>query len=278
MFKKIAIIGVGLIGGSIGLALRSKKLAGQIIGVCRHSQSLRKAVQIGAIDKGSLNCQQAVKGADLVILAAPISQIIKIGKKIAPYLKRGCLLTDVGSTKEELVSEIEKVIPEGIYFVGAHPLAGSEKRGAAFARADLFKDALCLLTKSRKTDPSALKNLSRFWRILGCTVKVTTPAQHDKIVAAVSHLPHLAAVELVCAAEGNLDFAASGFRDTTRIASSDSESWTDVFLSNAGYTLEALEVYIKRLKSIGRLISGRNRTKLKAEFKRAKAIRDALQR
>ena len=277
-FHKITIIGVGLIGGSIGLAAKRKKLAHQIIGVCRHKASLRKALRIGAIDKGSLDYKTAVKDADLIILAAPVSQIIKIGQEIIPYLKPGSLITDVGSTKAEVVREIEKKLPERIYFVGAHPLAGSEKRGADQARADLFQGAICILTKGSKTKIAALNKMAGFWQSLGCRIKVLTPQRHDRIVALISHLPHLAAAQLVKTARGNLDFAASGFFDTTRIASSDGEIWSDIFVSNKRFITQAVDGYIQNLKLVRGLIRKGDRKTLAAEFRKIKALRDARQK
>ena len=279
MFNRIAIIGVGLIGGSIGLAIKKKSLAREVVGVCRHTDSLRRARLIKAIDRGSLNYKDAVKNADLVILAAPIGQIIKIGKKITPYLKEGCLVTDVGSTKFELVRGIERAYARRkIFFVGAHPLAGSEKRGSKFARADLFQGALCILTKTAKTNSSALKAISKFWKGLGSRITVLPARRHDEIVALISHLPHLAAGQLVKAARGSLAFAASGFFDTTRIASSDAEVWTDTFLTNKGFVLEGLGSYIKNLKTIRDLIRKEDKRKLSAEFRKIKTLRDGLQK
>ncbi len=275
-FNKIAIIGVGLIGGSIGLAARQKKIAKEIVGVCRHKESLRRAIQIGAIDKGALDYKDAVKGADLVVLAMPVTQIIKIGRKLVPYLKKGCLVTDAGSTKEEIVREIEKALPGETYFVGAHPLAGSEKRGVAFALADLFVGSLCILTRTVKTKQKALAKTAAFWQRLGCRTEVVSPRRHDQIVALVSHLPHLAATQLVKVAKDNLDFAASGFFDTTRIASSDAEVWTDILLTNKKFVIQAIDKYIKNLKLVKDLISRENETRLSAEFKKIKALRDAL--
>ncbi|NQT00321.1 MAG: prephenate dehydrogenase/arogenate dehydrogenase family protein, partial [Candidatus Omnitrophica bacterium] len=156
-------------------------------------------------------------------------------------------------------------------------LAGSEKRGASNASANLFKNALCFLTKSNRTNLLALRKLARFWRELGCRIKVLTPNEHDRIVAAISHLPHLVAVELVNSAERNLDFAASGFCDTTRIASSESEIWTDIFLTNVRHTLQALDDYLRRLKSMRRLIAKKDRKRLNSEFKKARRLRNGLQ-
>ena len=278
MFRKIAIIGVGLIGGSIGLAARQKKIAGEIIGVCRHKESLRKARQKKAIDRGTLDYKSAVRDADLVILAMPVGQIIKIAKSIIPYLKRGCLLTDVGSTKLEIVRSIEKALPEEFCFVGAHPLAGSEKRGVTEARADLFEGAICILTRTKKTKSVALKRIASFWKQIGCRIRVLTVQRHDEVVALTSHLPHLVAAQLVKIAKGNFDFASSGFFDTTRIASSSAEIWSDIFLSNKKFITQAIDKYIGRLRLMRNLLRKQDRKRLSAEFKKAKALRDGLQR
>ncbi len=278
-FNKIVIIGVGLIGGSIGLAVRKKKLAKRIIGVCRHKESLRRARKLKAIDKGTLDYKDAVRDADLVIVAAPIGQIIKMARLITPYLKRKCLITDVGSTKSEIVREIEKAyVHKQVCFVGAHPLAGSERKGSNFARADLFQGAICILTRTAKTDSRALKRITGFWKKMGCRIRVLTPQRHDEIVALVSHLPHLAAGQLVKAACNSLDFASSGFFDTTRIASSSAEIWTDIFLTNKKFIIQAIDKYIKQLKLVKNLIRKEDRVRLSAEFKRIKVLRDALQK
>jgi prephenate dehydrogenase len=278
MFNKIAIIGVGLIGGSIGLAARKKRLARKIIGVCRHRDSLQKARQRGAIDLGTLNYKEAVQDAELVILASPVVQIIKMAELVMPYLQKGCLLTDVGSSKEEIVRSIENILPAHIYFVGVHPLAGSEQRGVTKAREDLFRGATCILTRTKKTNLPALKKISTFWKKMGCQIKILTPQRHDKIVALTSHLPHLAATQLVKTAKGNLDFAASGFLDTTRIASSHAEIWIDIFLTNKRHIVKAVDEYIKQLRLMRDLIVKEDIRKINIEFKRAKALRDAFRR
>jgi prephenate dehydrogenase len=277
MFKKVAIIGVGLIGGSIGLALKKKRISRQILGVCRHQSSINKAKRVRAIDQGSLDYKSAVQDAELIILASPVGQIIKTARVISPYLKKGCIVTDAGSTKEELVRRIEKIIPRGCYFVGAHPLAGSEKRGVDVARADLFKGAICILTKTAKTNLSALRKMAKFWQLLGSRIKILTPREHDRVVAEISHLPHLAATQLIEVAQRSLTFAARGFFDTTRIASSDAEIWTDIFLTNKRFIIQAIDRYVSRLKQVRGLIRKDDRRKLSAGFKKAKTLRDALQ-
>lgn len=276
MFNKIAIIGVGLIGGSIGLAAKSKQLAKEVVGVCRHKKSLQLAKQIGAIDRGTLAYKSAVRDADLVVLATPVNQIIKIARRITPHLKKKCLIIDVGSTKSEIVQNLEKIFSRSFYFVGSHPLAGSEKRGVAQAREDLFTDAICILVKTKKTNLAALKTISAFWGKIGSRVEVLAAQKHDKIVALISHLPHLAAVQLVRIAKDNLSFASSGFKDTTRIASSDARIWSDICLTNKKFIVQALNEYIARLEFMRKLIKNGERKKLSKEFETARALRNSL--
>ncbi|MFH1245264.1 MAG: (d)CMP kinase [Candidatus Omnitrophota bacterium] len=276
MFNKITIIGVGLIGGSIGLSVKEKKLAGRIIGVCRHQQSLEQAVEKGLIDQGTLDCRAAIKDADLVILSAPVLQIIDIAKKIAPHLKEGCLLTDAGSTKAAITREIESVLPPGVYFVGAHPLAGSEKRGAAFARRGLFDNSLCILTRTPKTNRLALERIKKFWQELGCRTRVLSVQEHDRHLALSSHLPHLVAAQLVKTAKNSLAFAAGGFADTTRIAASDPQMWADIFFTNRKFIVQSVDKYIKNLKLVRKSIQLGERKKLSAELKKIKRLRDSL--
>ncbi len=277
-FNKIAIIGVGLIGGSIGLALRKKKLAGQITGVCRHQASLVRAKKIGAINSGTLDLKEAVINADLVILAMPVKQIIKTAKMIKPFLSKGCVVTDVGSTKEMIVKQLDKTFSQQAYFVGSHPMAGSEKKGASFARVDLFSNSLCFITRTKNTNRGALNKIDAFWKSLGCRVKTLSPGKHDQIVALISHLPHLAAAQLVQVARGNLKFAATGFTDTTRIAASDAEIWTDIFLSNKKAVIAAIDQYIKQLKKVRNLIARNKESELNREFKKIKLLRDGLRK
>ncbi|UCB56661.1 MAG: prephenate dehydrogenase [Candidatus Omnitrophota bacterium] len=278
-FDKVAIIGVGLIGGSIGLAAKRKGLAREVIGVCRHKESLQKARKKGALDKGTLDYKEAVRDADLVILAAPVRQIIKLAGEIAPYIKEGALVTDAGSTKSDIVSNLDKISRgKGFYFVGAHPLAGSEQRGVAKARADLFEGARCILTKTKATNPSALRRASAFWQEIGSRTTVLSPQEHDKVVALISHLPHLAAVELVKTARSVLNFSSSGFLDTTRIASSDAEIWTDIFFTNKKFVTQAIDNYIKQLKLTKDLIRKEDKSRLSTEFKKVKSLRDGLRK
>ncbi|MCK5306039.1 MAG: prephenate dehydrogenase/arogenate dehydrogenase family protein [Candidatus Omnitrophica bacterium] len=276
-FKKIAILGVGLIGGSIGLAVKKKGAAQEIRGLTTKRSTLAKALCRKAIDSGTLSLKKAVSGADLVIICTPVKMVSRIIKKILPYLKKGCLITDVASTKGEIVEEVEKILPSGVSFVGGHPMAGSERTGVEFARAGLFEGSVCIVTKSKRTTLNDLKKISAFWRKLGAKVKVLTPGRHDEIVARISHLPHLAAVALVNELNnGDTDFVSSGFRDTTRISSSSAKIWRDICLSNRRCISLALDGYIRRMKVIKKEIDDLNGPAISREFKKAKTARKMI--
>jgi len=273
MFKKVTIIGVGLIGGSIGLALKRKRLAKVVCGVGRRRSSINRAIKKGAIDKGFLNLEAGIKDADLIIIATPVGMIKKYIAKIAKAAKAPCIITDAGSTKSEIVSLAQKALPAHLKFVGAHPLAGSEKRGPEHSHAGLFKSSVVILTKTPKTNLSALRKVQRIWQAVGARCGVMSPARHDKIVAAISHLPHIVACALVnSAGEDALKFAASGFRDTTRIASSDAMLWRDIILTNRRPVLAALAQFQRSLRKMTAADAG----KLSAELKKAKRKRDSL--
>lgn len=272
LFKRVAIIGVGLIGGSLALAMRKKGLAEEIVGVSRHAKTLRLARKRGVINKGSLKLN-IVKDADLVIFAAPVKTILAIAKKVSRLVKNDCLVTDVGSTKQEIVVKLEKLFPA---YVGAHPLAGSQKRGVMNARADLFKNSLCILTPTKDTKARAQKRIEKLWRACGARVILLSSAQHDKALSFVSHLPHIVAFSLIgIVPREYLKFAASGLKDTTRIAASDSEIWADIFFSNQEL-LKAIESLEQRLSRIKRAIKHKDRKTLEKILQAARQKREIL--
>lgn len=278
IFKKIAIIGVGLIGGSLGLAIKKKRLARVVVGIGRRSSSIRKALRRSAIDIGTKDPAKGVAGADLVVIATPVCSTPRIARAIAGDLKRGSILTDAGSTKGWIVKSIERCIPDKISFVGSHPLAGSEKRGVLFAEEDLFKCSAVIMTKTKRTKVSAVRTLGRFWKSLGVArVVVKSPEEHDRIVAEISHLPHLAATALINSADRkSLEFASTGFKDTTRIAASDPEVWRDICLTNKKEILRSLDRYERRLARLKALIKKGRAEELRKEFAKSKSIREKL--
>ena len=276
-FERIAIIGVGLIGGSVGLAIKKKGLAKEVVGIFRRRSTLVRALRHGAIDRGTLDLKDGVSGASLVVVATNVGTIAKLAKKALPFMKRGSVLTDAGSVKADIAKEIEAAIPSGVSFVGAHPMAGSEKAGVEFASDDLFENALVILTKTKNTDKRALDAMARFWRSLGAKVVIMRPDAHDRRVAMISHLPHMAALGL-CLAQSidDLPLAAGGFKDTTRTASSDPEMWRDILEANARCAIRALDRFSKEIARVRRNIYDRDFDALLGRMKRAKAIRDSV--
>lgn len=231
----MSIIGVGLLGGSIGLAVRAALNDCEIIGYGHRQETLNRAMEIGAIDRGTTDLADATAGSDVVILCTPVGLFDEILRKLLPSLKQGTVVTDVGSTKASVVELAGSVLPDGVSFVGSHPMAGSEKRGVEFARADLFQNALCILTPDQKTDQAALATVDSFWKSLGMRTCEMSPAEHDRALAEVSHLPHALAAALVAMQSPTaMELAGKGFLDTTRIAGGDGGLWRDIFLDNAG--------------------------------------------
>jgi len=273
LFNKVAIIGVGLIGGSLALAIKRKRLALEIVGVSRHKKTLLLARKIRAIDKGAQELN-IIKDADLVILATPVDTIINLAAKIYPFVKKGCIVSDVGSTKREIVSKLERIFPR---YIGSHPLAGSEKRGVVNANPGIIKGSLCILTPTKNTDQEALEKIKRLWSELGARVAFLAPDAHDKILSFVSHLPHLAAFSLIdIIPKEYLRLASSGLKDTTRIAASDSEIWCDIFLSNQKNILKSIELFQNNLSRIKSAIQRKDKKLLNKIIKEAKKKRNRL--
>lgn len=274
LFNKVAIVGTGLIGGSLALAIKKRGLAREIVGVSRHKKSLSLAKRRGAIDSGSQDLA-IIKGADLVIISTPVDIILNLAPKIRAFLKRECIVTDVGSTKEQIVKKLEKIFPN---FVGSHPLAGSEKRSIANAQALLFRDSLCLLTPTKRTNKKALRKMDILWKKVGARTLFLNPGTHDRVLAFVSHLPHIAAFSLIDAVPADfLKFGSGGLKDTTRIAASDSELWAEIFLSNRKNILQAIKILEKNISRINSLIKTKDKKKLSVILKRAKEKREVLE-
>jgi len=273
LFNKVAIIGTGLIGGSMALVIKKKRLAHQIIGVSRHKNTLIWARKNRLIDKGSQQIN-IIKGADLVILATPVKTILNLADLIPRFINKDCIVTDVGSTKKEIVFKLSKIFPN---YVGSHPLAGSEKRGLANAQANIFKDSLCILTPTKNTPRKVLKKIENLWSQLGARTLVLSPHTHDRILSFVSHLPHVVAFSLIDSIGAQyLKFAANSLKDTTRIALSDSRLWADIFLSNRENMLRSIEHFENNLSRIKSAINKRDTRTLIEILKKAQAKRESL--
>ena len=276
-FRQISIVGVGLLGGSLGLAVRHRRLADTVVGIGHRDTTLKTAVRRGAIDRFTLNVAEGVAGADLVVLATPLGLFGSLLERAGPALAQGCLVTDVGSTKRAVLDTVVPHIPDGCRFVGSHPLAGSEARGIDAAREDLYEGTLVLVVPSAKSDEDAVARLDAFWRDLGCRTRQIDADTHDRLLAETSHLPHLVACALVEALGEDADaLAATGFLDTTRIASGDPAMWRDIFITNRDKVLHALERFedvVKRMKSALNAADG---AAVQALLEHAKRRRDAF--
>jgi len=247
-FRHVTIIGVGLLGGSAALAIKARGPAVRIAGVGRRQRSLDEALRVGAIDSAYLDAAEPAAASDLVILATPVGAFEKHLRAIAPVLRRGAIVTDVGSTKARVVRAAERILGAPGPFVGSHPMAGSEHKGVTFARADLFDGATCIITPTPRTPQRITKRVERFWAALGMRTTCLSPAAHDRAMASVSHLPHvLASLLMLLPKSGELALAATGFRDTTRLAGGDAEMWRDILMTNRKAILAAINSFDDRL-------------------------------
>ncbi len=279
-FKQMAIIGVGLIGGSLGLVARRKRLVRSVIGYGKRRGELQRAIAAGAIDRYFLSIQKTVSDADLVVLATPVGMFEKICRSMAPYLKEGTIVTDVGSVKGGWVEKIETLLPPHVAFVGGHPIAGREKSGIESSAIELFEGHRCILTPTARTSRPALKKMRAFWEAVGATIYEMDPVEHDRVMAAVSHLPHAAAyalMETLChpdiAHDNPVRFSAGGLRDFTRIAASSPEMWRDIFLANGGNMIKVINRYIQTLEAMKKKIAAQDGAGLTTLFSRANVIR-----
>ena len=230
--KRLSVLGVGLLGGSLGLAAKAHLTGCRVVGYAHRPATLEQAMKLGVIDEGYEDPARAVQGADLIVLCTPVSLLPDILSRIAPALDAQAVVTDVGSTKATLVRSAERRHPN-VRFVGSHPMAGSEKRGVQFAHADLFQRAVCITTPTNRTDPDALERVETFWRRVGMTVVRRTPEDHDRLICDASHLPHAVAAALVTLQQDDaLELVGKGFLDATRIAGGDGGLWRDILLDN----------------------------------------------
>ena len=275
--RQITVIGLGLLGGSITLTVQRCFPGVKTIGYSHRPATRRKAKRLSIASEIVDDIKLSVANSDLVILATPICTFEEIFGAISEALPAGCIVTDVGSTKVLPHRWAENKLPKSVYYVGSHPIAGSEQRGLEFARDDLFEQAVCILTATKKTNRQALQTLERFWSGLGCSVKLMTPGEHDRILANVSHLPHVTAAALINANDNAaLKFAGKGFIDTSRIASGPANIWADVLLTNANNTTRCIDKIIAELLKMKKAIKEQDKEQIENLLKKAKEKRAAM--
>ena len=275
--KRLSILGVGLLGGSIGLAVRERVKQCHIVGYGHRASTLEAAMASGAIQAASRSAAEAVGGADLVVLCTPVGIFESILEQIAPALSPGAIVTDVGSTKRSVVATAERVLPGHVSFVGSHPMAGSEQRGVEFATADLFRDAVCITTPTDRTNRQALNEVESFWRVLGMHLVRLSPAEHDRRLADVSHLPHALAAALMTMQEPqSLPLAGKGFRDSTRIAGGDGGLWRDIFIDNRDNLRDSIRRLRAQLEQLETHLQGADADAVKAWLDAAASRRRGL--
>jgi cyclohexadieny/prephenate dehydrogenase len=283
-FETIALIGIGLIGSSIARDIREKQLAGTIVVTTRSEATLKRAGELGLGDRYTLSAAEAVEGADLVVVSVPVGASGAVAAEIAAHLKPGAIVTDVGSTKGSVIAQMAPHLPKDVHFVPGHPIAGTEHSGPDAGFAGLFRGRWCILTPPAGTDEEAVARLRLFWETLGSMVDEMDPEHHDKVLAIVSHLPHIIAYNIVGTADDLetvtesevIKYSASGFRDFTRLAASDPTMWRDVCLHNKDAILEMLARFSEDLASLQRAIRWGDGDKLFDLFTRTRAIRRSI--
>jgi prephenate dehydrogenase len=280
MFQKVVMAGVGLICGSLALDMRRHRLAKEIVGYGRAEANLRLAKRKGIVDSYFLGEDQFPAGVDFLMMGTPVETIVPLTKRFLPKLEPGCIVSDVGSVKEDIVRGMERLLPRHVHFVAGHPIAGSEEWGAQAARRDLFVRHRCILTPTKKTDRQALDKIASLWRKVGAEVEVMQPDVHDRVLGVISHLPHVLVYALVNALERTplpgvdvKKYCAGGFKDFTRIASSRPELWRDICLMNRRALGRSLGDYINYLERLHGWIRGEKGALLEKEFARAYEIR-----
>jgi len=283
LFNKVCIFGVGLLGGSIGMAIKKNGLADKVVGIGRDIKRLKKAVLLGAVDTVTTDYIAGSKNADLVILSMHINSSLEAAKKIAPFLKKDTVVTDVESTKELFCKKMRGILPDGIHFVGAHPIAGLERHGVDVATDKLFTETVCVIARTTKTNKNAFLKVEKLWNEIGANVVLFSPGQHDKLVAFTSHLPHIVAVSLVniLGKKGTVDkdlklVIGNGFKDTTRIASSSPEMWQEICKTNKKNILDVLSRFQRELDKVYKLIDKSDSEELIKKLEEAKSLRTSL--
>ena len=286
--RSITILGVGLIGGSLGLALKANGFQGQIIGLGRRMETLELGLECGAVDRITTNFQTGIADTSLAVICTPVDLIPQMAQRIQEVQRQGSqplVVTDAGSVKQWVVESVENQFERAsareLYFVGSHPMAGSEQAGIAAARANLYHDAKCILTPTERTHPQAKKLVTDLWTCTGARVYYLSPTEHDMLIAGASHLPHLVASVLTstvggvrCETASALDFAATGFRDTTRIAAGAPELWTGIFTQNAHSLIPLIDTFIQHLTAFKSMLENHDAAQIEQFLNHAKHLRD----
>ncbi len=282
MFNTITIVGMGLIGGSLGMACRRKGLAKKVVAVVRRPSAIEEVHNHDAADEVFLDISEGVASADLVVMATPVDSIPGLARRARGALRRRCIVTDAASVKRSLVSRMERLLKSTCHYVGAHPMAGSEKSGIAIASPTLFDGAACIVTPTKNSSPTAVRKVRTFWEALGCRVVYLNPRQHDLSIALVSHLPHVAASCLInVLARSSPDplstvkLAGKGFKDTTRIAAASPNLWAGICIENRDAVLRSLENFREEISEFANLLQNKDREGLQAFFQRAKDLKDS---
>lgn len=276
-YGTVAIIGVGLIGGSIGLALRRRGLARRVVGVGRRESSLRKAKRHEVVDATTTSIAKGVADAELIVVGTPVSTIVDVVCEAAGHCPAEAVITDAGSTKSRILTELARRLALPGAFVGSHPLAGSEKSGAEFAAENLFEQRVVVVTPTRRSDEQRVARVEAFWESLGGRVMRMTPQAHDAAVAEISHMPHLVASALAAAtSEKHLPLAAGGWRDTTRVAAGDVELWRQIVDENRGHVLKSLDKFAKVLSKLHAAVERGDEARLVEILEAGKRTRDAV--
>ena len=284
MFKKVCIIGCGLIGSSIARGIKKNKIATKVVSSNRSNSTNKKVIRLKIVDEASSDTKKIVKGSDLIIIASPLSSYKNIILKIKSSLKNGAILTDVGSVKKNAISLIEKNIPKNISWISSHPIAGTEDSGPESGFSQLFKNKWCILTPSKQSNNKDIKLLKKFWRKLGSRVDVMDTKQHDYILSITSHMPHLIAYNIVDTTlkikkkknRNIVKYSAGGLRDFTRIAASNPIMWRDIFVQNNENTSKMIDKFIKNLIDLKKAVKSKNEKKLEKIFKNTKKIRKEI--
>jgi prephenate dehydrogenase len=280
-FHKVTLAGVGLLGGSLGLALRQRQLAGRVEGLVRRSASVGECQRLGVVDHATRDARRAASDADLIVICSPLSQMRELAEAMRPAFKPGVIVTDVGSVKGPVVEELEPLIASGGgHFVGSHPMAGAEKTGPGAARSDLFAGAVCVTTPTAKTSAIAISHVEALWKAVGAVLVRMTPELHDDLVSRSSHLPHVVAAGLAnyvlspIHPKGQASLCANGFRDTTRVASGSPAMWRDIVMANRKNLARVLGVFIADLEELKHALDQGDPKAIEEYLEMAKRRRD----